>query len=151
HIPMRPRFTPAHEEGYSVIFSLMTPASRGNLQLASAQNVSSGLPRAPATPRTWARRSTTTARLVSIWPASRRHSEDVAPATSVRDWRHRGSDPICDLRTRVEAELVEDAAHVTLHGALRDEEAGANLFVAEAFGDQPGNIRFPLAQQRRGG
>lgn len=34
--PLHPRFTPGAEDGYSVIFSLMTPASRGYLRLASA-------------------------------------------------------------------------------------------------------------------
>ena len=34
--PLHPRFTPGAEDGYSVIFSLMTPASRGHVRLASA-------------------------------------------------------------------------------------------------------------------
>ncbi|HEX4249744.1 MAG TPA: GMC family oxidoreductase N-terminal domain-containing protein [Pseudonocardia sp.] len=34
--PMHPRFTPGPEDGYSVIFSLMAPASRGSVRLASA-------------------------------------------------------------------------------------------------------------------
>jgi len=34
--PLHPRFTPGAEDGYSVIFSLMTPASRGYVRLASA-------------------------------------------------------------------------------------------------------------------
>src|SRR5262249_27085405 len=32
--PIRPRFAPGPEHGYSVIFSLMTPASRGSVRLA---------------------------------------------------------------------------------------------------------------------
>jgi choline dehydrogenase len=34
--PLHPRFTPGAEDGYSVIFSLMTPTSRGYVRLASA-------------------------------------------------------------------------------------------------------------------
>jgi len=34
--PLHPRFTPGAEDGYSVIFALMTPASRGYVRLASA-------------------------------------------------------------------------------------------------------------------
>ena len=34
--PLHPRFTPGAEDGYSVIFSLMNPASRGFVRLASA-------------------------------------------------------------------------------------------------------------------
>jgi choline dehydrogenase len=33
--PIHPRFAPGPEDGYSVIFSLMTPASRGSIRLAS--------------------------------------------------------------------------------------------------------------------
>ncbi|HEV3355851.1 MAG TPA: GMC family oxidoreductase N-terminal domain-containing protein [Pseudonocardiaceae bacterium] len=33
--PMHPRFRPGPEDGYSVIFGLMTPASRGSVRLAS--------------------------------------------------------------------------------------------------------------------
>jgi len=35
-VPIHPRFAPGHEHGYTIIFSLMTPASRGTLRLASA-------------------------------------------------------------------------------------------------------------------
>jgi len=35
-LPLHPRFTPGPEDGYSVIFGLMTPASRGSVRLASA-------------------------------------------------------------------------------------------------------------------
>ena len=34
--PIHPRFAPGPEDGYSVIFSAMTPASRGSVRLASA-------------------------------------------------------------------------------------------------------------------
>jgi choline dehydrogenase len=34
--PLHPRFTPGPEDGYSVIFGLMTPASRGSVRLAGA-------------------------------------------------------------------------------------------------------------------
>jgi choline dehydrogenase len=34
--PMHPRFAPGPEPGYSIIFSVMTPASRGSVRLASA-------------------------------------------------------------------------------------------------------------------
>jgi choline dehydrogenase len=34
--PIHPRFAPGPEEGYSIIFSVMTPASRGYVRLASA-------------------------------------------------------------------------------------------------------------------
>ncbi|ONH25247.1 GMC family oxidoreductase [Pseudofrankia asymbiotica] len=35
-LPVHPRWVPGPEDGYSVIFSLMTPASRGTVRLASA-------------------------------------------------------------------------------------------------------------------
>jgi choline dehydrogenase len=35
-MPIRPRFAPGHEPGYTIIFSLMNPASRGSVRLASA-------------------------------------------------------------------------------------------------------------------
>jgi choline dehydrogenase len=35
-MPFHPRFMPGAENGYSILFSLMTPASRGTLRLASA-------------------------------------------------------------------------------------------------------------------
>jgi len=35
-LPLHPRFTPGPEDGYSVIFGLMTPASRGSVRLVSA-------------------------------------------------------------------------------------------------------------------
>ena len=38
--------------------------------------------------------------------------------------------PGCDLDTRVEAQLVQDAAHVAVDGVLGDEQAGPNLLVA---------------------
>jgi choline dehydrogenase len=34
--PMHPRFAPGPDPGYSIIFSVMTPASRGSVRLASA-------------------------------------------------------------------------------------------------------------------
>jgi len=34
--PIHPRWSPGPEDGYSVLFGLMTPASRGTLRLASA-------------------------------------------------------------------------------------------------------------------
>src|SRR5215469_14025661 len=47
-----------------------------------------------------------------------------------------GCDPARDLGARVEAELVQDAAHVAVDGALGDEQARADLLVAQAVGDQ---------------
>lgn len=35
-VPLHPRFTPGPEDGYSIIFGLMTPDSRGTVRLASA-------------------------------------------------------------------------------------------------------------------
>jgi choline dehydrogenase len=35
-MPLRPRWTPDPQDGYSVVFSLMTPASRGTVRLAGA-------------------------------------------------------------------------------------------------------------------
>ena len=35
-LPIHPRFVPGHEHGYTVIFSLMTPFSRGSVRLAGA-------------------------------------------------------------------------------------------------------------------
>ena len=35
-LPIHPRFAPGRKDGYTIIFSLMTPASRGSIRLASA-------------------------------------------------------------------------------------------------------------------
>src|SRR5215471_8071620 len=59
-------------------------------------------------------------------------------------WR---GQPAGDLGAGVEAELVQNAADVALHGALRYEQAGPDLLVAQALGDQPCDLLFSLAQQ----
>jgi choline dehydrogenase len=37
--PVHPRSVPGSEDGYSVVFSLMTPASRGTVRLASPRTI----------------------------------------------------------------------------------------------------------------
>ena len=48
--------------------------------------------------------------------------------------------PAGDLDAGVDAEAVEDFGHVRLDGALGQEQAGADLLVAEALGDEPGDL-----------
>ncbi len=48
--------------------------------------------------------------------------------------------PAGDLDAGVDAEAVEDLGHVRLDGALGQEQAGADLLVAEALGDEPGDL-----------
>src|SRR3984893_17405042 len=48
--------------------------------------------------------------------------------------------PACDLGARVKAELVQDAADVAVDGALRYEQPGSDLLVAQPFRDQPGDV-----------
>ena len=49
----------------------------------------------------------------------------------------RRRDPAGDSRSRVEAELVHDAANVTLDGAVRNEKARSDLLVAQTLAHQP--------------
>src|SRR5262249_15506876 len=67
-------------------------------------------------------------------------------ASSLLVWRRH---PARDLRAGVEAELVQDAANVALHRALGYEQAGADLLVAQALGDQPCDLLLSLAQRPR--
>src|SRR5215470_8547871 len=57
--------------------------------------------------------------------------------------------PAGDMGAGVEAELVQDAANVALDGTLGYEQAGTDLLVAQAVGDQPGDLLFSLAEQPR--
>jgi hypothetical protein len=54
--------------------------------------------------------------------------------------------PAGDLGSRGEAELGQDVAYMTLHRALGDEQPGADLLVAQAFGHEPRDIGFALAE-----
>jgi hypothetical protein len=56
----------------------------------------------------------------------------------------RRRDPAGDLRSSVDPELVKDAAHVAVHCALGDEEARADLLVAQAVGDKPPSVATNL-------
>src|SRR6266446_10647656 len=58
-------------------------------------------------------------------------------------------DPAGDLGSRAESELVQDAAHVTVDGALGNEQPGSDLLVGQALGYQPGHVRLPLRQRAR--
>src|ERR1700674_2380889 len=57
--------------------------------------------------------------------------------------RHPGG----DLGAGVEPQLVQDAANVAANGALGYEQARSDLLVAQALGDQPCDLCFPLAEQ----
>src|SRR5579859_6346143 len=48
--------------------------------------------------------------------------------------------PARDLRARAESELVEDAADMAVDGALRDEQPGADLLVAQTVRDQARDV-----------
>jgi len=48
-----------------------------------------------------------------------------------------------DLGSRIEAELVQDAADVAVDGALGDEQACPDLLVGQAVGDQLRDLGFP--------
>src|SRR2546430_4196031 len=61
---------------------------------------------------------------------------------SVTARRHPGG----DLGTRVEPELVQDVADMAVDGVLGDVEARADLLVAQALGDQPGDLCLPLPE-----
>src|SRR5207248_5684931 len=60
-----------------------------------------------------------------------------------------GRHPARDLSARVEAELVHDAANVGCDGGLRDEQAPADLPVAQTLGDQLRDLCLPLRQYPR--
>src|SRR5262249_61285235 len=49
---------------------------------------------------------------------------------------------------RIEAQLVEDAADVAGHRALGYEESRPDLLIGQALGDQQGDLRFPLSENR---
>src|SRR5438309_363514 len=55
--------------------------------------------------------------------------------------------PARDLGARVEAELVEDVAHVAVDGALRNEQPRPDLLVAQPFQDKPGDLGLALSEQ----
>src|SRR5256885_15451409 len=59
-------------------------------------------------------------------------------------------DPAGDLGPGVEAELVEDAADVAVHGALGNEQACPDLLVAQALGDQPSHVGLPPPEPAKG-
>src|SRR2546421_12433685 len=59
-------------------------------------------------------------------------------------------DPAGDLGPGVEAELVQDAADVAVHGALGNEQACPDLLVAQAFGDQPSHVGLPPPEPAKG-
>src|SRR5580692_2967207 len=67
------------------------------------------------------------------------------PASSPRS-TIRG-DPACDLRSRVETELVEDVSDVGGDCSLGNEQPACDLLVAEAFRDQTRDLEFPLRER----
>src|SRR5262245_61270328 len=50
-------------------------------------------------------------------------------------------------RTVADVELAEDAAHVGLHGRLGDVEAGGDLGVGRAAGDQAQHVALAIGEQ----
>src|SRR5712691_9864443 len=54
-----------------------------------------------------------------------------------------------DLSARVEPQLVEDAADVAVDGAFRDEKTRSDLLVAQAVGDQAGDVELSFRKQSR--
>jgi len=61
----------------------------------------------------------------------------------------RGSHPGSDLGAGVDAELVQDAADVAVHGALGDEQPRPDLLVGQALGDQPRDVGLPASLASR--
>src|SRR2546423_11193650 len=53
-----------------------------------------------------------------------------------------------DLGAAGEAELDEDVLHVALHGSLGEHQAGGDLLVGQALGDQPGDLALAAGQSR---
>src|SRR4029077_15221621 len=58
----------------------------------------------------------------------------------------RADQPTGDLGSRVEPELVQDAADVAVDGALGDEQLYANLLVGQTLGDQARHICLSFAE-----
>ncbi|HKA09808.1 MAG TPA: GMC family oxidoreductase N-terminal domain-containing protein [Candidatus Dormibacteraeota bacterium] len=90
HLLMRPRFTPAQEAGYSVIFSLMTPASRGTLRLASADPTE-----APLIDPQYLAEASDRERMVT----GLRRAREIGSASAMGPWRDRELMPGPDVRT----------------------------------------------------
>src|SRR2546423_5172133 len=53
-----------------------------------------------------------------------------------------------DLGAAGEAELDEDVLDVALHGSLGEHQAGGDLLVGQALGDQPGDLALAAGQSR---
>src|SRR5579859_5041956 len=58
-------------------------------------------------------------------------------------------EPGRDLHPRVEAELVEDVVDVVVDGALREVEPRRDLAVAQARGQQAGDLLLAAAEDGR--
>src|SRR6476620_8751445 len=76
-------------------------------------------------------------------------------STPSRCWAARSrivlsSGPGSDLSAGGEAGLGEDAFDVALGGAWGDNQLGSALLVAQALGDQPGDLAFPTGQHALG-
>src|ERR1700730_1144710 len=56
-----------------------------------------------------------------------------------------------DLGSRVDAELVQDAADMAVDGSFGYEKTRSDLFVGQAVGDQPRDIGFSVPEQPRAG
>src|SRR5262249_33602212 len=85
----------------------------------------------------------------------RRHAAPYGslPPTTVRLLANRpflGGGPGGDLGAGGEAELGEDAFDVALGGAQGDDQFGGDLPVAQALGDQLGDLAFPGGQHAWG-
>lgn len=88
--PIHPRWVPGPEDGYSVIFSLMTPASRGSLRLASTD------PRqAPVIDPNYLADERDMERLVS----GLRRAREIGAANALAPWRDRELFPGPDSQT----------------------------------------------------
>src|SRR5215472_12269728 len=61
--------------------------------------------------------------------------------------RHPGG----DLGAGVDAELVQDAPDMAVHGALGDEQPRPDLLVGQALSDQPRDVGLPLGKRPRPG
>ncbi len=83
-------------------------------------------------------------------PGTDQHRESQEPREPLRRRHLLGfglrRDPRSDLHPRVEPELVQDAPDVALHGPLRDEKTSPDLFIGQAFSDQPCNVRLAFAK-----
>src|SRR5579864_6600627 len=80
------------------------------------------------------------------WKGSRRCSIRVL----ISFWcalRPPGGNPCCDLHPRIESQLVEDVMHMVVDCALGEKQPVRDLAVAQAAGEQLGDLVLPFAQR----